>query len=95
MDYLILGFDAKGALTTLVWPILIEQDRLLRFGMAGYRDGLCELIPQEVESVDITLEEVIIIKFQKQTRIEIPLRTHGLPGDRAIFYGQKRVLTEW
>jgi hypothetical protein len=46
LDYLILGFDGEGALTTLVWPQLVAAERRLQFGDSGYRDMLCLWIRQ-------------------------------------------------
>jgi hypothetical protein len=44
MNYLILGFDEKGALTTLVWPELLKEKMTASFSSLGYRDALCALI---------------------------------------------------
>ena len=46
LDYLILGFDGKGALTTLVWPeiFIAGTGSVLKYGMESYRDRLCDLI---------------------------------------------------
>jgi hypothetical protein len=51
LDYLILGFDEKGALTSLVWPEVFIAGSVLKFGMQGYTDRLCELISQDFSGV--------------------------------------------
>jgi hypothetical protein len=95
MDYLILGFDAKGGLTTLVWPEIISAEQTIEFGMPGYRDSLCDLIMRLVENVEITPDETIIIGFGRDVRLAIPLRTHQRPGERAIFTTPTNRLFAW
>jgi hypothetical protein len=95
LDYLILGFDEKGALTTLVWPLIQDGDAVVRFGMTGYRDRLCELIGQVVRAVQSTEEETIFITFENQSRLRIPLRDRKGPGERAIFTAPKHRLCVW
>jgi hypothetical protein len=95
LDYLILGFGPKGALTTLVWPEIQNGGTVLEFGMSGYRDLLCELITKVVVSVEITDDEVIFITFENEIRIRIPLREREVPGERAIFTAPKHHLYVW
>jgi hypothetical protein len=95
MDYLILGFDERGALTTLVWPEICAEQRILQFGMEGYRDHLCQLITETIDDADVTAEETIIFTFRNQTRLRIPLRRKELPGERAIFNAPKQGLYVW
>src|SRR5450432_2314136 len=76
LNYLILGFDAKGALTTLVWPEIHSADAVVRFGMSGYRDSLCELITQVVGTVEMTEDEIIYVTFANESRMRIPLRDY-------------------
>ena len=92
LDYLILGFDERGALTVLVWPELHNSETVMRFGMDGYRDRLCELIAQVVRTVEVTEDETIIITFENRSRLRMPLRECKSPGERAIFTGPKHVL---
>jgi hypothetical protein len=95
MDYLILGFDAKGALTTLVWPEIISAEQETEFGMPGYRDNLCDLITKVVENVEIAGDETIIIGFGRDVRLAIPLQTYKSSGERAIFTTPKNSLFVW
>ena len=95
LNYLILGFDQKGALTTLVWPILVGPDRELRYGDGGYRDRLCELIERIVKRVEVSSEETIAISFDDGSEIHMPLRTYAARGERAIFSGAKHILCAW
>lgn len=95
LDYLILGFDGKGALTSLVWPeIRIPDGSILKFGMQGYRDGLCELITQVISEVHFSEDETITISF-RDTNLRIPLQQARLPGERAIFTAPKHFLHVW
>jgi hypothetical protein len=95
LDYLILGFDEKGALTTLVWPELYRGDSVARFGMDGYRDRLCELIGQIVKTVKMTEDETISITFENECHMRISLRDRKIPGERAIFTAPRHHLYTW
>lgn len=94
LNYLILGFDEKGALTTMVWPRIIDSDGGSAFGTAGYRDRLCGLISRTVRSVAISDDEVIRLSFD-EGQIEIPLKTYQEKGERVIFADSKRCLFVW
>jgi len=94
LDYLILGFDEKGALTTLVWPEVSVAGNVLKFGMQGYRDRLCDLIGQVVSEVHVAEDETIAISFGDK-RLRIPLQQRQLPGERAIFKAPKHELHIW
>jgi hypothetical protein len=94
LDYLILGFDEKGALTSLVWPEIISPaGRVLKFGMEGYRDSLCELITQVVSEAHIGDDETITISFG-ENYLRIPLRQKQ-HGEKAIFTAPKHFLHVW
>jgi hypothetical protein len=95
LDYLILGFDKKGALTTLVWPEISSSDNVVRFGMTGYRDRLCELITQVVGTVEVGEDETILIAFENHSFMRIPLRDRKAPGEREIFTAPKHKLRVW
>jgi hypothetical protein len=95
LDYLILGFDEKGALTTLVWPEVAEGGGALTFGMSGYRDALCGLITQVVDDVEVLDDETILINFRGKGQLRIRLRSYKSPGERAIFTAPKHVLFTW
>jgi hypothetical protein len=95
LDYLILGFDGKGALTSLVWPEILNPGGIvLKFGMQAYRDGLCDLITQVVSEVHFSEDETITISFG-DTDLRIPLRQRHVPGERAIFTAPKHFLHVW
>jgi hypothetical protein len=95
LDYLILGFDQKGALTTLVWPELLIGGESFTFGAPGYRDRLCGLIPKVVLSVEVSDDERITISFEDTSSMVIALRTYNRSGERAIFTTRKRGLAVW
>ena len=94
LNYLILGFDNKGAITALVWPEICDDATILRFGNAGYRDRLCGLIEKVVQDVQFTEDETIIITLS-DTLIRIPLQSCKHPGERAIFTYPKHGLCVW
>jgi hypothetical protein len=94
LDYLILGFDGKGAFTSLVWPEISIGGSVLNFGMQCYRDRLCDLIPQVVSEVHVAEDETITISFG-DNRLRIPLQQRQLPGERAIFTAPKHFLYVW
>ena len=92
LDYLILGFDAKGALTTLVWPEIVQGASVSNFGSSGYRDRLCSLITGTVQSATIHVDDTIEIQFDNDVELRIPLRTYAGKGERAIVTGPKHFL---
>lgn len=94
LDYLILGFDEKGALTTLVWPEAFVRGKVLRFGMQGYRDALCDLINQSVCETDISTDENITISFG-DNQLRIRLRERKGPGERAILTAPQHFMHVW
>ncbi len=92
LNYLILGFDERGALTTLVWPELYCGTKEITFGTQGYRDELCSLIEKVVRSVTMEPDETIRINFDHGMEMRIPLRTYKASGERAILTGPKHYL---
>ncbi len=94
LNYLILGFGPKGALTTLVWPLIERKDsQVLEFGMEGYRNDLCALIESRVNQASVRSDETIDILFDNGWRLRIPLRSYDSPsGERAILTGPKSYL---
>jgi hypothetical protein len=95
LNYLILGFDEKGALTSLVWPeVSIGGGQVLRYGMQGYRDALCNLITRVVSEANISEDEIIQITLADDY-VRIPLREKQGAGERAILTGLKHFLHVW
>ena len=95
LDYLILGFDERGAVTTLVWPQVCTDEKCREFGIPGYRDALCELIGATVSELQITDDEVVLIKFSNARSLKIILKASNLPGERMIFTSPKHELVVW
>ena len=92
LDYLILGFDEKGALTTLVWPEIVQGDNVSIFGSSGYRDRLCGLITSVVQSATIHADDTIDIQFEGDVELQIALKTYTGKGERAILTAPKHFL---
>jgi hypothetical protein len=92
LNYLILGFDERGALTTLVWPEIVCGDKTVTFGEQGYRDALCALIEIVAKKITMERDETISIDFENGTNIRIPLRAYKASGERAILTGAKHYL---
>lgn len=92
MDYLILGFDERGALTTLVWPEIFNENKKTTFGTTGYRDKLCSLIEKPLQNATMESDETISLGFENGTEIRIPLRSYRHSGERAILTGPKHYL---
>jgi hypothetical protein len=95
LDYLILGFDEKGAQTTLVWPELHNVGTVVRFGEPNYRNDLCGLIEQPVLHAAVDDEETIKITFESGASLRIPLRSYRGTGERAILTGPHQYLRVW
>ena len=92
LDYLILGFDEKGALTTLVWPEIVQGVNVSSFGSPGYRDHLCALITGVVQSAAINRDDTIEIEFDHDVEMRIPLKTYAGKGERAVLTAPKHFL---
>lgn len=92
LNYLILGFDERGALTSLVWPELLESEMQLSFGESGYRDKLCSFIEKVVSNATIDADETIHFEFANGTKMQIPLGAYRGAGERAILTGPKNYL---
>lgn len=92
LNYLILGFDEKGSLTTLVWPELYFGNRSVRFGAQGYRDDLCSQIEKVVNDSTMETDETIRIDLANGAQIRIPLRSYKASGERAILTGPEHYL---
>jgi hypothetical protein len=92
LNYLILGFDERGALTTLVWPEICQAGERSVLGMPGYRDGLCSLIEKVAKSVTMEIDETISIDFDDGTELRIPLQSYKEAGERAILTGPQHYL---
>jgi len=95
LDYLILGFEPNGALTTLVWPEIVNDGITWRFGLPGYRDQLCSLITNIVDAVEIDCEETITIIFRGEWLLVIRLQLCKRSGERAIFKAPGHILYVW
>lgn len=92
LDYLIIGFDEKGALTSLVWPEIIQGDHSSKFGSLEYRNILCGLITETVQIATMRENETIEIHLDNNAKLLIPLRTYLGNGERAILTAPKHFL---
>jgi hypothetical protein len=92
LDYLSLGFDERGALTTLVWPELYQGAKKMTFGAHGYRDELCSLIEKIAQNITMECDETISFEFENGTEMRIPLRSYQSSGERAILTGPNHYL---
>ena len=95
LDYLILGFDEKGALTVLVWPEIHRGDVILKYGNGTYRDELCNLITHVVSHAGEVEKQTLTVRFDNGTRLEMPLASLERTGERAILTGSKHFLHVW
>src|SRR5262245_53722265 len=95
MDYLILGFDGKGALTALVWPEVRSAGTTKRFGVPGYRDALCELIARKVVAAASPDDESVLIELEGDSHIYLQFGEEAMAGERAILTGVNRMLYVW
>jgi hypothetical protein len=92
LNYLILGFDERGALTTLVWPEIRDAGERFTFGREGYRDKLCSVIECIVQSATVEQDATISIYYENGIEMRIPLRLYQGSGERAILTGPKHYL---
>ena len=92
LDYLIFGFDERGALTSLVWPTLLIENAVVMHGDEGYYDKICKLIGNSITESRVLNDLVICIDFKNKAQIQIDLSKYSLSGERAIFSGPKNLL---
>jgi hypothetical protein len=92
LDYLILGFDEAGALTTLVWPKIVTAAAQIDYGADPYRNVLCSFIKTKIASSTIGTDETICITFETGAELRIPLRSYQGRGERAILTGPNHYL---
>ncbi len=92
LDFLILGLEAKGAFTTLVWPVLYSDGKELNINMPGYRDSLCSLIRCMLLNAAIDDQEVVTLSFDCSTTMRIALKSYSGLGERAILTGPQNYL---
>jgi hypothetical protein len=89
LDHLVLVFDDKGALTTRVWPDIVDKDRAIAFGQPGYRDRLCGLIRRMVTGAAIDSSNTIRIQFGNEERLALPLDRYAGDAERAVLTGPR------
>lgn len=87
LNYLILGFDERGALTTLVWPELTISALSIKYGDLEYRNHLCGLIEHTVTGAVLDAEETVTISFDNLAAPVIRLGEYTGRGERAILTG--------
>lgn len=96
LDYLTIGFDERGALTSLVWPDIGDSlGGVTNFGNESYRNRICDLITQVVKDVQMSEDETITISFENGVKLVVRLRDRKDPGERAIFTAPKHHLQVW
>ena len=95
LDYLILGFDEKGALTVFVWPEIHRGDVIFKYGSGTYRDELCNLMTHVVSHASEAENQTLRVRFDNGTRLEMPLASVERAGERAILTGPKHFLHVW
>ena len=84
LDYLILGFDQKAAFTSLVWPVIDDEQGKSQYGSSEYRDRLCALIEQTVVGCDLDQSDKIKITFKNGATLKIDLGSYTGEGERGI-----------
>ena len=60
--------------------------------MRDYRNDLCELIDQTVQTARMDAQETIFITFSNGSEMRIALASYALVGDRAILTGPEHYL---
>ncbi len=85
-DYVQLQFDGPG-LTALNWPIVTVADTDYSFGMADYRNVLCERITKIVQRTSVIEGQEIRIDLDDESSISISLTPSEDPAmsEMAIF----------
>jgi hypothetical protein len=94
-DYVQLQFDGIG-LSAITDPVVRQADRTIEFGMAGYRDGLCENIAKIVRAASLEEGREILIEFDDTSAISISLRPEDYrTAEAAILYNGPEQIWVW
>ncbi|WP_024877109.1 hypothetical protein [Saccharomonospora piscinae] len=64
MDYLQLDFNGSR-FTCYVWPVVLTGSSPWHIGDSGYRDALCGLIGDTVESTEENSHAGLVIRFRR------------------------------
>src|SRR5690349_14844326 len=83
-DYIQFRFDGL-CVTTYTLPFVRFNKKELKFGNAGYRDSLCEMIGVKVSDVEVN-EKEIKIKFKDRAIFIISLRNEDYRGPEAFMF---------
>lgn len=94
LDYINLSFDSKGNLTTFIWPEIVSQGNVIRFGDCHYRDRLCDCLGKIVIDASVSSAETITIRFDESSLV-IPLQSDTSGNERALFTAPQNVLRVW
>jgi hypothetical protein len=72
MDYLQMDFDGKG-FNMYIWPEVIVEEEVYKFGENQYRDKLCSFIAKQVKEIEYEDEVILGVVFQDNNRIVLCL----------------------
>jgi hypothetical protein len=72
MDYLQMDFDGNG-FNMYIWPEVIVDDEVYKFGENEYQNKLCSFITKQVKEIEYEDEVRLGIVFQDDNRIELSL----------------------
>lgn len=71
-DYLQLRFDGP-TLTVINNPYIRTPTGTVRWGEAGFRDAVCELITHEVASTEVRVDDAVELHFDNGATFIVPL----------------------
>ncbi|GAB6010285.1 hypothetical protein [Dysgonomonas reticulitermitis] len=71
-DYVQLHFDGPS-LTLYIWPTVIINNKIFRYGDSLYRDMLCSLISNNITQIDIEQNRYLKLFFEEKNYLELNL----------------------
>lgn len=93
-DYLHLHFDGP-AIQYYIWPTVIIDGKLYNIQDLGYRDAICTIIANKVQSVNFVQNESLTLHFYNNSKIYLSLVRDEVNDDVIEFIYYTGVDGEW
>ena len=95
-DYVEFHFDEK-VVRSLTPPLLVKQEEISEFPNYGSRDRFCSLIGHTVNDVRLDEETSIVLIFELETKLVIPLLESKRTGPEAAHFvpGYDQAIEVW
>ncbi|MBD5654049.1 MAG: hypothetical protein IAI50_02570 [Candidatus Eremiobacteraeota bacterium] len=89
LDYCIIGFADRCALSTTVWPELRGESSPMSVEKSGFRNRLCSFIDHQVVTITLSANQTLDIHFDLGT-MHFQFSDELGPKDAGMFFNSKR-----